>query len=326
MEKGEDLWRNYTVDLSVKISELSGGQSHMLRINGRSGPLILHPLFSGLDKLDFGDGKVAWPFVSLDRFGAIHYTAGWGKVSMWPGRPVFSLHTAAGWAQLSHTHSLPHSHRCCYKLRTALTPHHHVLLLLSLLPYSTASPLCYNPPNLKHPHTLASPDTGVGGWVGAWLGVGWGVNLLCSITRKAGEHNATASLWGRTSACPHHLLLSLHPPSLRALHTSVSISLHGSDLTPRHASHPGVHHHQCVCGLQHPGRAPDWTGTGHLQTREVRVGPQGSRAQEKGKFRALKEETWNNCLFLESSCFYFAFSSFFCYRYFFLLITVLFLN
>lgn len=104
MEKGEDLWRNYTVDLSVKISELSGGQSHMLRINGRSGPLILHPLFSGLDKLDFGDGKVAWPFVSLDRFGAIHYTAGWGKVSMWPGRPVFSLHTAAGWAQLSHTH------------------------------------------------------------------------------------------------------------------------------------------------------------------------------------------------------------------------------
>lgn len=166
----------------------------------------------------------------------------------------------------------------------------------------------------------------VGGWVGAWLGVGWGVNLLCSITRKAGEHNATASLWGRTSACPHHLLLSLHPPSLRALHTSVSISLHGSDLTPRHASHPGVHHRQCVCGLQHPGRAPDWTGTGHLQTREVRVGPQGSRAQEKGKFRALKEETWNNCLFLESSCFYFAFSSFFCYRYFFLLITVLFLN
>lgn len=76
MGKGEDLWRNYTVDLSVKISELSGGQSHMLTINGRSGPLILHPLFSALDKLDFGDGKVAWPFVSLDRFGAIHYAAG----------------------------------------------------------------------------------------------------------------------------------------------------------------------------------------------------------------------------------------------------------
>lgn len=76
MEKGEDLWINYTVDLSVKISELSGGQSHMLRINGRCGPLILHPLFSALDKLDFGDGKVAWPFVSLDRFGAIHYAAG----------------------------------------------------------------------------------------------------------------------------------------------------------------------------------------------------------------------------------------------------------
>lgn len=76
MEKGEDLWINYTVDLSVKISELSAGQSHMLRINGRSGPLILLPLFSTLDKLDFGDGKVAWPFVSLDRFGAIHYAAG----------------------------------------------------------------------------------------------------------------------------------------------------------------------------------------------------------------------------------------------------------
>lgn len=45
--------------VSVKISELSGGQSHMLRINGRSGPLIVRPLFSALDKLDFGDGKVA---------------------------------------------------------------------------------------------------------------------------------------------------------------------------------------------------------------------------------------------------------------------------
>lgn len=63
------------MDLSVKISELSGGQSHMLRINGRSGPLILHPLFSALDKLDFGDGKVAWPFVCVDRFGAIHYAS-----------------------------------------------------------------------------------------------------------------------------------------------------------------------------------------------------------------------------------------------------------
>lgn len=64
------------MDLSVKISELSGGQSHMLRINGRTGPLILHPLFSALDKLDFGDGKVAWAFVCVDRFGAIHYAAG----------------------------------------------------------------------------------------------------------------------------------------------------------------------------------------------------------------------------------------------------------
>lgn len=58
-----------------------------------------------------------------------------------------------------------------------------------------------------------------------------------------------------------------------ALSHSVSISLHGSDLTPRHASHPGVHHRQCVCGLQHPCRAPDRTGAGHLQTREVRVRP-----------------------------------------------------
>lgn len=76
MERDEDLWLNYTVDLSVKISELSGGQSHMLRINGCFGPLMMHPLFSALDKLDFGDGKVAWPFVSLDQFGAIHYVAG----------------------------------------------------------------------------------------------------------------------------------------------------------------------------------------------------------------------------------------------------------
>lgn len=52
------------MDLSVKISELSGVQSHMLRINGSSRPLILHSFFSALDKLDFGDGKVAWPIVS----------------------------------------------------------------------------------------------------------------------------------------------------------------------------------------------------------------------------------------------------------------------
>lgn len=47
------------MDVSVKISELSAGQSHTLRINGRRGPLIVQPLFSALDKLDFGDGKVA---------------------------------------------------------------------------------------------------------------------------------------------------------------------------------------------------------------------------------------------------------------------------
>lgn len=63
-KRGENLWRNYTVDLSLKISELSGGQSHMLRINGCARPLILHSLFSALDKLDFGDGKVAGPIVS----------------------------------------------------------------------------------------------------------------------------------------------------------------------------------------------------------------------------------------------------------------------
>lgn len=92
----------------------------MLRINGRSGPLILHPLFSALDKLDFGDGKVARPFVSLDRFGAIHYAAGWGKVSMWPNRPVSPLCTAAKRDQLSHTHTV----HC--KLRTAPPPPNHL--------------------------------------------------------------------------------------------------------------------------------------------------------------------------------------------------------
>lgn len=68
-------------------------------------------------------------------------------------------------------------------------------------------------------------------------------------------------------------LSSSSSSSFPALSHSFSISLHGSDLTPRHASHPGAHHRQCVCGLQHPGRAPDRTGTGRLQTREVRVGP-----------------------------------------------------
>lgn len=103
------------MDLSVKISELSGGQSHMLRINGRSGPLILRPLFSALDKLDFGDGKVAWLFVCLDRFGAIHY--GGVRESVHVSRQArFPVLTAAGGAQLSHTRA-----RCC-KLRTAPSP------------------------------------------------------------------------------------------------------------------------------------------------------------------------------------------------------------
>lgn len=180
--EGEDLWINYTVDLSAKISELSGGQSHMLRINGSSGPLILHPLFSALDKLDFGDGKVARPFVSLDRFGAIHYAAGWGKVSMWPDRPVSPLCTAAGRDQLSHTHTV----HC--KLRTAplssyptshLTAQHH------LCAHTHTHPL--------YQHTLANLERSGRGCV---CGVG-GRYLARTITRKAGEQNATASLWGR---------------------------------------------------------------------------------------------------------------------------------
>lgn len=76
MEKGEDLWRNYTVDLSVKISELSGGQSRVVRINGRSGPLIPRSPFSGLDKLGFGDGKGRRALLCLlTVLGAIHYEA-----------------------------------------------------------------------------------------------------------------------------------------------------------------------------------------------------------------------------------------------------------
>lgn len=63
------------MDLSLKISELPDGQSHMLRINGRPRPLIPRSLFSALDKLDFGDGKVAWPIVSQP-FGALHYARG----------------------------------------------------------------------------------------------------------------------------------------------------------------------------------------------------------------------------------------------------------
>lgn len=78
------------MDLSLKISELSGGQSHMLRINGCARPLILRSLFSALDKLDFGDGKVAGPIVSWP-FGAVHYVWGWGKVSMWLFRRALQL-------------------------------------------------------------------------------------------------------------------------------------------------------------------------------------------------------------------------------------------
>lgn len=87
------------MDLSLKISELSGGQSHMLRINGCARPLILHSLFSALDKLDFGDGKVAGAYCLL---------------TVWSGslcvRVRESLHvtisegsTAAKRVQLSHS-------------------------------------------------------------------------------------------------------------------------------------------------------------------------------------------------------------------------------
>lgn len=61
-------------------------------------------------------------------------------------------------------------------------------------------------------------------------------------------------------------------------------SLHGSDLAPRHAGHPGVHHCHCVHGLQHPGGAPDRTGARHLQARKVRVGSQGNWSEKEGWF------------------------------------------
>lgn len=247
----------------------------MLRINGCSGPLILHPLFSALDKLDFGDGKVARPFVSLDRFGAIHYAAGWGKVSMWPDRPVSPLCTAAARDQLSHTHSV----HC--KLRTAplssfppshLRAQHHLCARTHPLPTHTRILIC----------------RGRRGWGGRYL--------ARTITRKAGEQNATASLWGRISAGPLSLFFLLLLFLLPALSHSILISLHGSDLTPHHASHPGVHHDQCVHGLQHPCRTPDRTRTGDLQTREILVGSKGGWTQEKGKstivFTYLMQGHW----------------------------------
>lgn len=232
---------------------------------------------------------VSWPFWSNSLYSGV-------RESLHVTRPARFLSPHSCWVSPTLSHSLTSTQSPLLLQTQDCSPPRPPPSLPPTLQHSITSLL--QPPLSETPSHTCIPRYR-SGWVGAWLGVGWGVNLLCSITRKAGEHNATASLSGRTSACPHHLLLSLHPPSLRALHTSVSISLHGSDLTPRHASHPGVHHRQCVCGLQHPGRAPDWTGTGHLQTREVRVGPQGSRAQEKGKFRALKKkETGNNCLFL----------------------------
>lgn len=249
--EGEDLWINYTVDLSVKISELSGGQSHMLRINGCSGPLILHPLFSALDKLDFGDGKVARPFVSLDRFGAIHYAAGWGKVSMWPDRPVFpALHSCWERPTLSHSHcSLQTQDRS-----PLLLPHPRATLLHSITSART------------HTHTHIPP-------------------LPAPSLEKPGSKTPRRHFEGVYRPV---LSLSLLPPSPlppppRTLSHSILISLHGSDLTPHHASHPGVHHDQRVHGLQHPCRTPDRTRTGDLQTREILVGSKGGWTQEKGK-------------------------------------------
>lgn len=78
------------MDLSVKISELSGVQSHMLRINGSSRPLILHSFFLCPWQIGFWgwEGRLAHCLLAV--FGAIHYVQGWGKVSMWPSQPVFS--------------------------------------------------------------------------------------------------------------------------------------------------------------------------------------------------------------------------------------------
>lgn len=89
------------MDLSVKISELSGVQSHMLRINGSSRPLILHSFFSALDKLDFGDGKVAWPIVSWPFLEQFIMCKGEGK-SPCDHLSPFSPHSCRKRETLSH--------------------------------------------------------------------------------------------------------------------------------------------------------------------------------------------------------------------------------
>ena len=97
------------MDLSVKISELSGVQSHMLRINGRHRPLILLALFSVLDKLDFGDGKVAG-LLSLDRF--------WSSSLCARVRESLHVTTAAlAFSTAAHRDKLSHTARTCSSLR-----------------------------------------------------------------------------------------------------------------------------------------------------------------------------------------------------------------
>lgn len=97
----------------------------------------------------------------------------------------------------------------------------------------------------------------------------------------------TLSLSSSSTPPPLLLLHSLHitaPPPVTLLPSRSPSSLHGSDLAPRHAGHPGVHHRQCVRGLQHPGGPPDRTGAGHLQTRKVRVRSQRSWNEKEGWF------------------------------------------
>lgn len=91
-------------------------------------------------------------------------------------------------------------------------------------------------------------------------------------------------LLSSSSSSPPLPLHIIAPPPVTLLHSRFPSSLHGSDLAPRHAGHPGVHHRQCVRGLQHPGGAPDRTGAGYLQTRKVRVRSQRSWSEKEGWF------------------------------------------
>ncbi len=96
--------------------------------------------------------------------------------------------------------------------------------------------------------------------------------------KKSRITHATASLGGRILVCPH-LRLSAHL-------NQWLLGLPGSDsAAPHRASHASDSdtHYQCVRRLQHPSRASDRTGPGHLQTGEVCFGPQGTWSEKEGE-------------------------------------------